>query len=144
MTKRRWPSWTWSVSPSITLSRDRQKSQETNKIIVQICHSIYFKTIVGFPGGASNKESTCQCRRQRFNPWVGKMPWRRKWQPTAGFLPGKSPGQRSLVSYTPWGRKESDTARHTQTLTNLSRLCSSFAVVSDLVIIRDYENFDMF
>ena len=48
------------------------------------------------------------------------------------------------MSYTPWGRKESDTARHTQTLTNLSRLCSSFAVVSDLVIIRDYENFDMF
>ena len=40
---------------------------------------------------------------------VGKIPWRRKWQPTPVFLPGKSHGQRSLVDYSPWGRKESDT-----------------------------------
>ena len=40
--------------------------------------------------------------------WVGKFPWRRKWQPTAVFLPGKSHGQRSLVGYSPWGRKELD------------------------------------
>ena len=37
------------------------------------------------------------------------MPWRRKWQPTAVFLPGESHGQRSLAVYSPWGRKESDT-----------------------------------
>ena len=36
----------------------------------------------GFPGGASGKESTCQCRRCRFSPWIRKIPWRRKWQPT--------------------------------------------------------------
>ena len=45
------------------------------------------------PGGASGKESTCQCRRSksnRFDPRVGKIPWRRKWQPTPVFLPGKS------------------------------------------------------
>ena len=40
-------------------------------------------------------------------PWVGKIPWRRKWQPTPVSLPGKSHGQRSLVSCSPWGRKES-------------------------------------
>ena len=43
-----------------------------------------------------------QCRRHRFNPWVGKIPWRRKWQPTPVFLPGESHGQRSLVGYSPW------------------------------------------
>ena len=47
-------------------------------------------------------------RETRFNPWVGKIPWRRKWQPTPVLLPGKSHGQRSLVGYSPWDRKESD------------------------------------
>ena len=45
----------------------------------------------------------------RFDPRVGKIPWRREWQPTPEFLPGKSHGQRSLVGYNPWGHKESDT-----------------------------------
>jgi len=55
-------------------------------------------------------QSVClQCRRPRFDPWVGKFPWRRKWQFTPVLLPGKSHGQRSLVGYSPWGRKESDT-----------------------------------
>ena len=44
-----------------------------------------------------------------FDPWVRKIPWRRKWQPTPVLLPGKSHGQRSLVGYSPWGRKELDT-----------------------------------
>ena len=44
-----------------------------------------------------------------FDPWVRKIPWRRKRQPTPVFMPGKSHGPRSLVGYTPWGRKESDT-----------------------------------
>ena len=48
----------------------------------------------------SAKESTCQCRRYRFNPWVGKIPWRRKWQLAPVFLPGKLHGQRSLVGYS--------------------------------------------
>ena len=65
----------------------------------------------GFPGGASGKEPTCQCRRHkrhRFDPWVRKIPWKRKWQPTPVFLPGKSHGQRSLAGYSPWNCKESD------------------------------------
>ena len=48
-------------------------------------------------------------RRCSFDPWVRKIPWRRKWQPTPVFLPGKSYGQRSLEGYSPWGRKELDT-----------------------------------
>ena len=50
-------------------------------------------------------------KRCRFNPWVRKIPWRRKWQPSPIFLPGKSHGQRSLAVYSPWGLKESDTKR---------------------------------
>ena len=48
-------------------------------------------------------------RETGFDPWVGKFPWRRKWQPTPVFLPGESHGWRSLVGYSPWGLKESDT-----------------------------------
>ena len=44
-----------------------------------------------------------------FNPWVGKIPWRREWQPTPEFLPGEFHGQRSLAGYSPWGHKELDT-----------------------------------
>ena len=50
--------------------------------------------------------------RRRFNPWVGKIPWRRAWQPAPVFLPGESNGQRSLVGYIPGVRKESDTAKY--------------------------------
>jgi len=60
------------------------------------------------------KEPICQGRRgkrHRFDPWVGKIPWRRVWQHTPVFLPGKSHGQRKLVGYSPWGLKESDTAK---------------------------------
>ena len=57
------------------------------------------------------KKTCLQCRRHKrrgFNPWFGKIPWRRKWQPTPVFLPGKSHGQRSLAGYSPWGHKELD------------------------------------
>ena len=58
------------------------------------------------------KNLACQCRRRKrrsFDPWIRKIPWNRKWQPTPVFLPGKSHGQRSLAGYSPWGRKESNT-----------------------------------
>ena len=50
-----------------------------------------------------------KCGRPMFDPWVGKIPWRRKWQPTPVFLPGESHRQRSLVVYGPWGCKELNT-----------------------------------
>ena len=64
---------------------------------------------LGFPGGFDDKKFHLQCRRPGFNPWVRKIPWRRKWHPTPVLLPGKSHRQRSLVGYSPWGHKESDT-----------------------------------
>ena len=60
-------------------------------------------------GWLSGKEPACQCRRGRFDSWVGKLPWRRKWQATPVILPGESRGQQSLAVYSPWGRTESDT-----------------------------------
>ena len=59
----------------------------------------FFFFLVGLPWWLSSKESSWQCRRCRFNLWVGRIPWSRKWQPTPVFLPGKSLGQRSLVGY---------------------------------------------
>ena len=80
----------------------------------------------GFPDCASGKETACQCRRHkrcRFNSWIRNIPWRRKWQPTAVFLPGKSHGQRSLVGYSPWGHKELDTTEATQHRSNSGEVC---------------------
>ena len=60
------------------------------------------------PRRGSGKESACQCRRHKrheFDPWVRKIPWRRKWKPTLAFLPRKFHGQRSLAGYSPWGHK---------------------------------------
>ena len=57
-------------------------------------------------------KNLCAMRETRFNPWVGKIPWRREWQPTPVSLRGKSHGQRSLVGYIPWDCKESDTTEH--------------------------------
>ena len=51
-------------------------------------------------GGSDGKSMCLQCGRPRFNPWVGKIPWRKKWQPTPVLLPRKSHGQRSLVQAT--------------------------------------------
>ena len=63
-------------------------------------------TLLNLPGGSDDKVCL-QCERPRLNPWVRKISWRRKWQPTLVFLPGKSHGWRSLVGST-WGCKESD------------------------------------
>ena len=67
--------------------------------------------------GVKNKAAGAgDVMRCGFNPWVGKSPWKRKWQPTPVFLHGESHGQRSLVGYSPWGCKELDTTEHTHTI----------------------------
>jgi len=71
--------------------------------------------VLSVSGIHRGRESACQRRRCQFSPWVGKIPWRRKWQPTPVFLPGKSHGQRSLAGYSPWGCKELDMSEHTHT-----------------------------
>ena len=84
--------WSW---PFLTTTWNKGQESSTTQI-------------KGLPWGHNGKESASQCgrhRRHRFNPWVGKIPWRRKRQPTPVFLFGKSRGQRSLVVYSPWGCK---------------------------------------
>ena len=68
-----------------------QQQEETNTQV--LCELLWW---------LSGNEPARQCRRHRFDPWVGKIPWGMKWLPTPEFLPGKSHGQRSLVGYSPW------------------------------------------
>ena len=73
--------------------------------------NIYY--IIDWASLVAQRLSVClQCRRPGFDPWVRSILWRRKWQPTPVLLPGESHGQRSLVGYSPQGRKESDTTEH--------------------------------
>ena len=65
--------------------------------------------VTGLPGWLVGSRIRLQCRRPGFDPWVGKIPWRREWLLTAVFLPRESHGQRSQVGYSHWGRKESGT-----------------------------------
>ena len=91
--------------------------------------------IYRLPWWLRGKESTCNAGvtgDKGLTPWVGKMPWRRKQQPTPVFLPGESYGQRRLASYSPWGRRVrhdwSDLAR--STAQNRCTVSSSFKHVS--------------
>ena len=72
----------------------------------------------GFPGGTIGKEPACQCGRHKrhgLDPWVGKIPWRRAWQPTPVFLPEEFlHGQRRLMGYSPYGRKKLDMTEATK------------------------------
>ena len=90
---------------------------------------------LGFPGGSADKRIHLQRGRPGFALWVGKIPWRRKWQSTPALLPGKSHGQRILIGYSPWGRKESDTTERLHFLwpqldfpeERVSTVCASLA-----------------
>ena len=96
----RWPKY-WSFSFNISPSNEHPG-------LPSVCpknHLLSPKGSTRLPRWLSGKEYTCQCRRHGSDPWSMKIPWRRKWQPTPVFLPGKFHGQRSLVSYSPWGCK---------------------------------------
>ena len=113
----------------------KAKSGQVLPLSIYICfpnhrslfHFISPTSIPGLPSCHSGKEPTCQsrrCKRCGFEPWVRKKPRRRKWQPTALFLPGESHGQRSLVGYSPGSHKDSNMTKltcahaHTHTYTH--------------------------
>ena len=89
----------------------------------QLTH-IHTHRQTGFPGGSEVKASAWNAGDPGPDPWIRKIPWRRKWQPTPVILPGESHGGRSLVGYSPWGPKEFDTTEwlhfhfHTHTHTH--------------------------
>ena len=67
--------------------------------------------MVGLPGGTTGKEPACQCgrhKRRGFDPWVGKIPWEKLWQPTPVFLPGESHEQRIRAGYHSQGHREKE------------------------------------
>ena len=110
--------WTWVWTNSRRWSRTGKlgmlKSMGVAKNGAQLSDWTTNSIIQGFPGH-SYKESAGWCRRYRrygFGLLVGKISWRRKWQPTPVFLPGKLHGQRNLAGYSPQGCKESDTTEH--------------------------------
>ena len=84
---------------------------------------------VGYPWWFRGLSVCLQCGRPGCYPWVGKIPWRRKWQPTPVLLPGESHGWRSLVGYSPQGHKESDTTE--QILSSSSRICILLHLMGD-------------
>ena len=95
-------------TPVYVVSEFLSHTQVRNKFSNYV--QVFFFFVGGaFPGGSEVKESACNAGDLGSIPGLGKIPWRRKWQPTPVFLPGEFHGQRSLVGYSPWGRKESDT-----------------------------------
>ena len=73
-----------------------------------------------------------------FDPWAGKILWRREWQPTPVFLPGEFNGQRRLAGHNPWGCKESGTTeRHSHTNTHTQVVVGWYILVDQAVGICD-------
>ena len=82
-----------------------------------------------------------RCRRPRLNPWVGKIPWRRAWQPTPIFLPGEFHGQWSLAGYSPWACHITDTTEATEHAHMHITLWGSFIYLNLVHPIDEYNVF---
>ena len=90
----------FSCSKACGVFPDQKSNPCEYLVICSLCYTVgpcWLSTLYivnGFPGGTNGKEPTCQCRRHKrcgFKPWVGKILWRRAWQPIPVFLPGESP-----------------------------------------------------
>ena len=93
----------------------------------------------GLPKWLSGKESACQSRRLGFHSWVGKIPWRRKWQLTPVFLPQETHGQRTVVGYSPWSCKETQLKQLSTYMVYLVHSFSfMFSINICLVIVISY------
>ena len=98
----------WSDLAAAAAAADLQCCVGFRYITKWICYT-YILLLFGLPWWPKWYRICLQWGTPRFSPWVRKIPWRRKWQPTPGFLPGEPHGQKSLAGYSPWGLKESDT-----------------------------------
>ena len=101
-------AWTWflCMQPQKQINPQNLSSGPPNVIcICPLIDNWLNKYSTPFPGDSVVKNPPAN----ELDPWAGKIPWKRKWQPTPIFWPGKSHGQRSLVGYSTWGHKELDT-----------------------------------
>ena len=117
--------WLSKLSEHFNLKRQYEISAIHFRFIFRMPTSRGCDWYMGLPQWLISKECACQCRRHGFDPWVRKIPWRRKWQPTPAFLPRKYHGQRSLVGNSPgvtnsWTRLSAHTwaCTHTHTHTH--------------------------
>ena len=91
-----------------------------NEVHLKIFKFNCVSVCVSFPSGTVVKNlpaSVGDAKRHGFNPWIGKIPWRRKLPSAPVFLPGESQGQRNLAGYSPWVCKESDMTEQLSTYT---------------------------
>ena len=88
-----------------TVHRVAKSRTRLKRLGTCVCVCVCVCVCIGLPRCLNGKESACQCRRHKFDPWIGKIPWRKKWQPISVFLPGKFYGQRNLAVYSSWGHK---------------------------------------
>ena len=113
----------------------------------RISHFVDFSVFYGItrlPRWISGKDSACQHRRHGFDPYVGKIPWSRKWQPTPVFLPGEFHGQSILVGYCPWGLKESDLTKQLSTNTSYGITVLMFkSPLFYLILFTKHKNSDI-
>ena len=110
-------------------------------------HLIKWTTLeyYGLPQWLNGNESACTAGdvgEAGSVPGLGKMPWRKKWQPTPVFLPGEFHGQRSLMDFSPWNGKESDTIEHSRAHLNILHAWSSFShQVPTVALLWTHYNF---
>ena len=106
--RRREENQSGQIEKTWAVKQVQQRPQSTPRWALKLGQSFgvvpNYGELLSFPGGTCGKEFICQCRRNNrceFYPQVGKIPWRRAWQPTPVFLPGKCHGQRNLAGYGP-------------------------------------------
>ena len=102
-----------------------KKERAIQGIIAKFCGRPLGNKVEKKARSTGGKEYACNAG-PRFHPWVGKIPWRREWQPTPVFLPGETHGQRNLAGCSPWGHKELDTTEWlTLSLSLYTSVCQS-------------------
>ena len=113
--------WNWIIFREEDVIQEEGSQKEKNQyhILRHICE--IWDSLVG-----QMVKNLPTMQKPRFNPWVGKIPWSRKWQPTPVFFPGKLQGQRSLVGCSPWGGKGSDMTE---------QLSTSLIVLKRLILV---------